>query len=92
MRGMGRKMDRKRGCHDNYRQRSPQRQSGSLFLGAVYSFLRETVNTLFPSSPHVIVTTSATMETLMRSTCNCSLNKISQFPLHPSTMGLSAAR
>lgn len=70
---MGKETDRTRGCHDNYRQQSPQSQSGTLFLGAVYSSECETVNTLFLSSPDVIVTTGGTMETLMRSTCNCSL-------------------
>lgn len=72
-RGPGKGADPTRGCHDNYRHQSPQRQSGSLFLGATYCSVRATVNTLFLSSPDAIVTTNATMETLMRTACNCSL-------------------
>lgn len=81
------------GCHDNYRQQSPQRQSRTLFLGAVYSSACEAATTLFLSSPDVIVTASATMKTLMRSTCNCSLLiKSHSFPLHGGTMGRSPGR
>lgn len=47
--------------------------SGTLFLEAVFSLECETVNTLFLSSPDIIVTSSATMESLMKRACNCSL-------------------
>lgn len=70
---MGKETNWRRGCNDNYRQQSPYRWSGTLFLGNVYSSARETVNTLFQSSPDVIVTTGDTMDSLMRSKRNCSL-------------------
>lgn len=70
---MGKETNWTRGCNDNYRQQSPYRRSGTLFLGDVYSSACETVNTLFQSCPDVIVTTGDTMDSLMRSERNCSL-------------------